>query len=243
MRRLLSPVALLFLVGCAQLPWRARGVPVPVERAGEALAQVARGAEQRTSLRAKGRLELDAPAGDRRVDEIVLAQRPDQLRLESLSPLGQALTVLVTDGERYGFFDGARLESGALEASTLRERIGLALEPREAVELLLAAPAAASASPRAAFRDGSELWVVLDGWRLGIDPGGELAALEALDRRGKLRWRARYLGWRDVPGGRYPESLSIQFPRARVEARLRLSRVELNAALAPERFRVPEPVP
>lgn len=216
-------------------------MPVPVERVGEALALVARGAEQRTSLRAKGRLEVDGPAGERRVDEIVLAQRPDQLRLESLSPLGQALSLLVTDGQRYGFFDGTRLESGELDASTLHERIGLALEPREAVELLLAAPAAASASPRAAFRDGSELWVVLDGWRVGIDPGGELAALEALDPRGKLRWRARYLGWRDVPGGRYPESLSIQFPRAHVEARLRLSRVELNAALAPEHFRVPEP--
>jgi hypothetical protein len=237
MRRLL-PLALLFALGCASLPWRSRGVPVPVETAGAALAELARGAEQRTSLRAKGRLELDGAGGRGRVDEIVLAQRPDRLRLEALSPLGQALSLLVTDGERYGFFDGEKLESGAIEASTLHERVGLALEPREAVELLLGAPPLSA--PRAAFRDGPQLWIELDDWWILLDASGELAALEALDARGKLRYRARYAGWREVSGGRYPESLSIEFPRSRVAARLRLSRVELNAALDIERFRVPE---
>jgi outer membrane biogenesis lipoprotein LolB len=240
MRRAAALCALLVLAGCAHLPWSARGVPVPVEQAEPALAALVRGAEQRSSLRARGRLELDVPTGGNRVDEVVLAQRPDQLRLESLSPLGQAVTLLVTDGERYGFFDGAKLESGELTPSTLHERIGLALEPREAVELLLAAPAAAASTPRAAFRIDSELWVALDGWRVGIDPAGELAALEALDPAGRLRWRARYLGWRDVPGGRYPETLSVEFPRTRIAVRLELTRVELNASLGPERFRVPE---
>jgi len=239
MRRVL-PLVLWFVLGCVSLPWRSRGVPVPLESAGAALAEVARGAQQRTSLRAKGRLELDGIGRGSLVDEVVLAQRPDRLRLEALSPLGQALSLLVTDGERYGFFDGATLESGALEASTLRERIGLALEPREAVGLLLVAPPELDSAPRAAFRHGADLWLEFDGCRVMLDAGGELAALEALDARGRLRWRARYAGWREVPGGRYPESLSIEFPRSRVAARLRLSRVELNAALAPERFRVPE---
>jgi hypothetical protein len=240
MARFSALCALLVLCGCAQLPWRARGVPVPLETAGQALEALSRGAFERNTLRAKGRLELDAPAGDSRVDEVVLAQRPDRLRLEALSPLGQALSLLVTDGERYGFFDGETLESGPLEASVLRERIGIALEPREAVEVLLAAPGALRGAPHAAWQDGAELWVGVEGWRVAIDPGGELAVLEALDPRGRLRWRARYLGWRDVPGGRYPESLAIEFPRSRARARLLLSRVELNAELEPRYFRVPE---
>lgn len=240
MQRAAPLCVLLFLAGCAQFPWSARGVPVPVEHATPALAALARGAEQRTSLRAQGRLELDVPAGGSRVDEVVLAQRPDRLRLESVSPLGQAISLLVTDGERYGFFDGARIESGDVTPETLHQRVGLSLEPHEAVELLLAAPTAAAAAPLSAYRTDTELWILLDGWRVGIDPAGELAALEALDASGKLRWRARYAGWRDVPGGRYPEALSVEFPRTRVALRLRLSRVELNAALGPERFRVPE---
>lgn len=240
MQRALALCSLL-LAGCAQFPWSARGVPVPVEHATPALAALARGAEQRTSLRAQGRLELDVPAGGSRVDEVVLAQRPDRLRLESLSPLGQAISLLVTDGERYGSFDGSRIESGELTPTILRERVGLALEPREAVELLLAAPAAASSAPRAAFRTDGELWVHVDGWRVGIDAAGELSALEALDASGRLRWRARYLGWRDVPGGRYPEVLSVEFPRTRVALRLSVSRAELNASLGPEHFRVPGP--
>jgi hypothetical protein len=240
MRRAAWLCALLWLTGCAQFPWSARGVPVPVEQASAALAEIARAAAGRSSLRAMGRLELDAPAAaGGRVDELVLAQRPDRLRLESLSPLGQALTLLVTDGERYGWFDGARIESGEVTPSTLRERIGVALEPREAVDLLLAAPPLGSELPRAAFRTDTELWVLLDQWRLGIDPSGELAALEALEPGGRLRWRALYQGWRDVPGGRYPQALSLEFPRTRVALRLELSRVELNAALGPERFRIP----
>lgn len=240
MSRVPALCALLLLCGCVQLPWRARGVPVPIEAASLRLAEVARGGAQRESLRAKGRLELEAPGRDSRVDEVVLAQQPDRLRLEALSPLGQAISLLVTDGERYGFFDGRTLESGPLEAEVLEERIGLALEPREAVEVLLAAPEALAAAPRAAYQDGADLWVLLDGWRVAIGPADELAVLEALDPRGKLRWRARYQGWRDVPGGRYPESLALEFPRARVAARLLLSRVELNARLEPRHFRVPE---
>jgi len=240
MARIPALFALLVLCGCVQLPWRAAGVPVPLDAAGRALAEVSRGADERSTLRAKGRLELDGPTGDSRVDEVVLAQQPDLLRLEALSPLGQAISLLVTDGERYGYFDGRRLESGPIDGSVLRERMGISLEPQEAVEVLLAAPRALRGEPHAAYQDGSDLWVLVEGWRVGIDPGGELSALEALDPRGRLRWRARYLGWRDVPGGRYPETLSIQFPRSRVEARLRLSRVELNAALDPAHFRVPE---
>jgi hypothetical protein len=230
--------ALLATSGCAGLRWREPGVPVPVAEAARALERVQQAAEQRQSLRARGRLELDATARDLgRVDQIVLAERPDHLRLESHSPLGQALSFLVTDGIRYAFFDGERLESGVVDAGTLSERMGLALEPREAVEVLLAAPPAASASQ--AFRRGDELWIHADGWRLALAADGELAALEALDPRGRLRWRARYTGWRDVPGGRYPQQLSLSFPGTRVEARLHLSRVELNAALGPDRFRPP----
>jgi hypothetical protein len=240
MARVPALLALLLLCGCAQLPWRARGVPVPLDAAGEALAALSRSAVERNTLRARGRLELEGPGRDSRVDEVVLAQRPDRLRLEALSPLGQALSLLVTDGERFGFFDGQVLESGPLEPSVLRERIGIALEPREAVEVLLASPGALGGAPHAAWQDGPELWVLLDGWRVMIDPDGELAALEALDPGGRLRWRARYLGWRDVPGGRFPQSLAIEFPRSRVAARLMLSRVELNAALDPAHFRVPE---
>jgi hypothetical protein len=240
MRRALLLAALLGLAGCAHLPWIERAVPVPVEQASEALATLREGALARHSLRAKGRLEVDAPAGGTgRVDEVVLAQRPDLLRLETLSPLGQALSFLVTDGARYAYFDGERLESGELDARTLHERMGLALDPREAVDVLLAAPSSAGEPAQSAFRRGEELWVVQDGFRLGFAPDGELAALEALDERGKLRWRARYAGWCDVPGGRYPLAVSLEFPGTRVEARLELSRVELNAALGPERFRLP----
>jgi outer membrane biogenesis lipoprotein LolB len=127
----------------AEWPLSLAEVQADVER-------LVREGESRRSLRAAGKLRVRTPDRDGRVREIILAQRPDRLRLESLSPLGQAVGLLVTDGTRYSFFDGERIESGEVSGELLRH-VGLALQPGEAVEVLLAAPPVDS-RPRALSR-------------------------------------------------------------------------------------------
>jgi hypothetical protein len=239
LRAWIAACALASTPGCAL--WGSRAVALPPDDPAlrAALAQVEHAAESRRSLRAVGQLRLASRlARGGGVREIVLAEHPDHLRLESQGPLGQALALLVSNGERFTWFDGEQLESGPVDPRLLRERLGLDFEPAEAVAVLLASPPAAGL-PRSAHRRADQTVVRLDGWRLGIGPGGELSALEALDAAGEVRWRARYDAWRDVPGGRYPSLLRVEFPGTGASARLELHHVELNAALDPVLFRGP----
>ena len=238
MQRLAAPcAAALVLVGCLHLG-PADVEPVPVDEARKVVERLGREAVERVSLRAIGRLRLVTPDGDGRVREIVLAQRPDRLRLESHGPLGQALGLLVTDGGEYAFFDGERLESGPVAADLLARRLGLELRPEEAVELLLAAPSLGG-EIRSAFRRETETWVHGDGWRLVYDALGDLSRAEVHTGEGAVRWRARYAGWSDAPGGRFPRELHLEFPSTQVRAELDLSRVELNPELERAHFRPP----
>ena len=195
-------------------------------------------ANSRQSLRAVGKLRVESPDGSTSVKEVVLAARPAQLRLESLNMLGQAATLLVTDGERYSFFDGSRLESGAIGPEVLRDRLGLAFAPGEAVRALLAEPLAGDWTPSQVLARGQERLVKLPGQALRFAQSGELAELIALDDGGRVRWSAEYADWQSVPGGRYPFSLVLFFPETRLRAELELAQVELNPQLDPTLFRV-----
>ncbi len=196
-------------------------------------------AQARQTLRAVGKLHIEGPNGSGSVKQVVLVERPSRLRLESLNPLGQAATLLVTDGARYAFFDGKALEDGEVSAELLRERLGLALSPDDAVLALLAAPREPLAWPPVAVRGrGAEREVVIGSQSLRFAESGELAAIESLDASGALEWSAEYGPWRDVPGGRYPVSLALWFPATRLRAELELSSVELNPPLDAGLFRV-----
>jgi hypothetical protein len=195
-------------------------------------------ASERRTLRAVGKLRLRSPDGSTAVQEVVLAERPSRLRLESLNVLGQAQTLLVTDGEHFTFFDGKTLEGGAADSGILKQRLGLALAPGEAVRALLAAPLEVTWPPSEILGRGEERELRLPSQTLRFGATGELAAIAALDSAGDVRWRAEYADWRDVPGGRYPFSLVLSFPETRLRAELSLSQAELNAALDPSLFRV-----
>jgi hypothetical protein len=195
-------------------------------------------AARRERLRAVGKLRVESPDGSASVREVVLVERPARLRLESLNMLGQAASLLVIDGERFSFFDGKTLEDGEVGAELLRSRLGLALEPSEAVSALLVAPLEDEWRPRAILGRGAEREVRLATQSLRFSAAGELAALAALDEDGAERWRAEYADWRDVPGGRYPFSLVLTSSETELRAELVLDQVELNPSLDPSLFRV-----
>jgi hypothetical protein len=202
------------------------------------LTAATRAADARQTLRAVGKLRVKSKDGSVSVQEVVLAQRPARLRLESLNMLGQAQSLLVTDGERFAFFDGKRLEDGAAEPGILRDRLGLLLEPGEAVRALLAAPLESDWPPREILGRGEERELRGAAQSVRFAAGGELSRIAALDERGRVRWEAEYDQWRDVPGGRYPFSLVLSFPETSLRAELELTQVELNPALDPALFRV-----
>lgn len=196
--------------------------------------------EARRSVRADGSLKLESPSASGRVRQIILAERPAWLRLESQNVLGQTQTLLVTDGERYTYYDGERLAAGEVSPFLLLDTLGLDLGVAEAVDALLGAPTTLRGSPQAVFAHDLEREVWTEFERLRIGANGDLLLYTSLDARGNVRWSVEYRGWKSVPGGRYPDRMVLRFPRIELFADLNLKSVELNAELDRALFSAPE---
>jgi hypothetical protein len=231
---------MLVAAACVSPALRVVPRPVPPEVSAALLERLRREGAERTSVRGLASVRLESPSGRGRLREVILAERPDRLRLESLNFFGQSDTVLVADSDRYAFYDGRVVERGDGLRGVLRERFGLDLTPEEAVEALLAAPELDPDPDLRVVAYGEEHRVSVAQRRLSMKPDGELVALEALDPDGRTRWVARYGRWREIEGGRYPFLVHLEFPNTRASAEVSLREVELNPPLDRGMFALPE---
>jgi hypothetical protein len=201
------------------------------------LEQARADAESRRTIRAYARVRIDSEAGAGRFREVIAAERPDRLRVETLNFLGQTQSLLVADGASAVLFDGREASEGAPDELLLE--LGLDLAPAAAIELLLASPALSRESPQRVFAEGIERVVEFPGQRLRFAEDGSLLGAAQLGADGALRWSVDFARWSDVAGGRYPLEIRVYFPRTQLRAEFELEEVELNTALEPELFRAP----
>lgn len=194
-------------------------------------------ADSRRTVRAYARVRIESEAGAGRFREVIAAQRPAQLRVETLNFLGQTQSLLVADGASAVLFDGQQAAEG--EPAELLLELGLDLAPADAIQLLLASPVLSRESPQRVFAEGVERVVEFPGQRLRFAEDGALLGASQLGADGALRWSVDYMRWSDVPGGRYPLSIRVYFPRTQLRAEFELEDVELNAALEAQLFRAP----
>jgi len=240
LRRLTAAVVLL-VAGCATVPPLEPIVRIEgeEERIESYLAAARRDASERRAVRAVGKLSLESPNGSGNVREVIVVERPSRLRLEALNLLGQTQVLLVTDGERFAFFDGSRLERGPLSDDILRDHLGIDLAPAEAIDLLLAAPRIPEGPALGVLGQGTDRIARLDSQIVRFGADGELRGVVSLDAAGLPRWSVEYASWRDAGAGRYPFSVVFSFPRLATHAELRVREAELNPELDTSLFHVP----
>ncbi len=234
--------AVLALAACTTLRPTPPLLPIRGEDARVAawLGRVRTEGGERRGLRADAMVSLESRARSGRFREVILAARPASLRLETLNPLGQTQTLLVTDGRDYAWFDGRELARGPVDRNVLRERLGIDLEPGDAVAALLAAPPLAPGSgPDAVWGAGAERLVDVDSLRLRFAAEGDLLGVHARSPDGEVRWSASYRDWREARGGRYPFAVVLNFPASELRAELLVREVEVNPALDDALFRLP----
>lgn len=243
-------VAALALAGCALVagcstvaPPRALPADAPDMRALVESLDAARVA--RHALRGTLRLALDGPQGSFRARQVMVAERPAQLRVEVQGLLAQTVAVLVTDGVRFELFRAKErtIEYGPVYPGLLRDVARIDLEPAEAVQMTLGAPTIPDGLHIAsASQQGDETRLELadaDGRpraRLAFGPARELLRAERLDDAGGPLWSAAYDDFRDVGGVRFAHTVKIVFPPTQTEASLQFQRVELNPALPADVF-------
>jgi hypothetical protein len=197
-------------------------------------------ADERQALRANARVGSEGPAGSGFSNQLLLVQRPANLRVEVLGLLQQRVLVLATDGTRYELYraEGRQVEAGEVHPGVLGEVAGLPLTPDAAAALLLAAPRAPDAPPGAVREAGDgTLSLAWPDQTLDFDAEGRLAAL-SFHPNGASVLRARWGDFRDTASGPFPHRLELELPETRARWTLEHRQVELNPPLAPELFRL-----
>jgi hypothetical protein len=201
-------------------------------------------------LRGRARLAVDREDGSihLRGKQLVLLERPSSLRVEVLGFLNQSHAVLVTDGDRFEVYRvrDHSYESGQVDDRLLWNEAGIFLSPKEAVAVLLGAPAfEPNLSPSRAVRDG-EGRIRIDltdaegvlRQRVTFDPAGPLRGFELFDTRGEMIWRAQFREYRDVGGVSFAHTISLDVAAGMTHAEISFRDVELNPALSPELFQL-----
>lgn len=204
--------------------------------------------ERRHSLRGRARLSVKGPSLRLQGKQVVLVQRPDQLRVEVQGLFGQTLAVLVIDGRDYALLQAGQgaAQRGRVYPGLLRELAGIDLEPEDVIALLLGVPAPAPPlGPVAAFANAAgDVRVDLGDAsgrvvrRVRFDFQGRVVRVEAFGEAASPVWTADYGEFAEVGGVDFPHRLVlVTGGEARAEVALR--DLELNADLPSDWFRLP----
>lgn len=210
------------------------------------LESLARAGEARHSLRGVARLGIEGPAGEGRAKQLLLVERPAQLRVEILGLLDQRIAVLTTDGAEYRLFraEDRSLTGGPVHAALLWEVAGLAVTPEQAVRLLLGAPALPADARLVAgsqLADGRvELTLrgpeAAESVRVAFDPAGRLVAWTLFGVGDEPLQEARWSDHRSVGDDEFPYRIELEEHTTGARAQVRFLTVELNPVLSPELF-------
>lgn len=172
-----------------------------------------------TSLQTPVIMDYSAPSGHIRVREQITVQRPGNLRVEALSPLGVAL-IVVADSSRIAVFNPGEnlLIRGRANAETLGRFVHIPVAPSEAVRLLLALPPAKTsmAAAMSGIRTESGMSVIsyhVDSRRYELGfAAGRLASARAYGATGELEYEVQYRAYRDIGAMQFPFELQARFP-------------------------------
>lgn len=242
---LLTAVA---LAGCSVRP--TPGPPSPVAAPVDAQAIVAADATRRAALRglrAWARLAYQSPEESHRAKQLLVAERPDRLRMEIFSPFGAVFVLAAADGSLTAYDRGAStVYRGAASADNLRRYTQMDLPVAGAVDLLLGTPPIDAAEPGIVSVDGDAIEL----WRGTADGGARVVwyspallpvRYEEQDRDGRVRLRAAYEGYTPVDGVVVATQLHIELPPTQQRIDMTLSDVEVNPPLGDGVFALQTP--
>lgn len=246
------------LSGCAHSPSDSprRGAGGDADPAREAglLEEVRHSLESRrqgiTSLRGRGYLWISSPQweGAGQVNTIILARRPDDLRMRGLLPFSTVFDV-VSSAERFHLHFPGEGEVWTGPPEELAPLTGLPIVPQDVIAGLFAAPLIEADELVLSEYDHGRVWVK---WNLadGAEVRAEFARDPVLPREFRVVEEERLRVWLEYgdyllePGGWWPRDVTLHWPELETRMRIRFVEIELNPQFQPGsfEFRAPEGV-
>lgn len=196
------------------------------------------------SLRALARVNYAGPEGKHGFDEAVLVQRPDRLRLETLTFLGAILIVTANDQEIIGYHprEGALVRGRSSKENLLR-LTQIPLELDEITALLLGLPPV----------ELSAVWRQ-EGNTLIFSPNGPVRDTLAFDSQlpvptrwqrfnagGALELTALFSDYITTPAGLFPSKINLDAPLQGKKLEIRFQEPEFNTVIPADSFSQQKP--
>jgi hypothetical protein len=236
---------LALLTGCTTIiPPKAPEVPAREWSAGELITALSERSKQLRSLRALARVDYVGPEGKNGFQEAVLVERPDRLRLETLSFLGAILIVTANGSEIVGHHtrEGVFLRGEASKENLLR-LTQIPLELDEVTALLLGLPPVDMRVP--ARQEGATVIVAAGN-------GGKDVVRFYGDERVPTQWqrsngsgavelRASFSDYTPTPAGSFPSRILLESAAPKRRLEIRYQEPELNGAIPSELFSQQKP--
>jgi Domain of unknown function (DUF4292) len=193
------------------------------------------------SLRALASVSYRGPEGNQGFQEAVLVQRPDKVRLETLSLLGAILIITVNGDEIAGFHPRERLYlRGKSTKENLYRYTGIPFELQEMTRLLTGLPPVRNST----------------GWQIGgnslyreLDGGGKEIVVFDLVREIPVRWyrlgpdgspalSAAFENFSATPAGLFPSNITLEAETSAQKRSLDIvyQDPEVNVEIAPSLF-------
>jgi outer membrane lipoprotein-sorting protein len=202
-------------------------------------------ADQFRSLRALARMDYSGPDGKQGFQEAIHVQRPDRLRLETLSMLG-AIAIVTANGKEMVMYqprEGVFLR-GAHTKRNLFRSTKIPLELEEITTLLLGLPPVDTT--QAWSQEGNALVFSAQGRKRDLVAFESDEAVptrwERYDDTGKVELSAAFGDYKQTPQGMFPSRILIEAPQQRRKLDIRFDEPELNAALPADLFSQRKPL-
>jgi hypothetical protein len=246
-RALFVCCALAFgLIACATVtpPLPVAEGPVRGWEAAELIESLMQRQQQFRSIRTLARVDYAGPEGKRGFQEAVLVERPDRLRLETLSFIGTIYIVTVSEREIVGHDTREGLwVRGEGSKENLFRLTKIPLEIDEVTTLLLGLPPVPPGAPW--MQEGHSLvFAMRDGSRDVVSFESEdpvPTKWERISRNGEVELRAVFTNYEVTDAGLFPVRIWLESITQKRRLDIRYDGPELNVAIPPDAFSQKKP--
>lgn len=234
------------LGACATIP-PLPSIPPPAE---EVFQQVISRGGTLQGLKGLAQVSVSSPGKSFHGQQVLFARRPGFLRVESLSPLGNPLLYLVTDGTEIRLYNPEenRYYRGDYRPGSLSFALPMELHPSEVVNFLLGGGSLADPEKISLRPDSSEgLWVLeLHSPSRGVTETlwvhPQLFHILRADlRRSALSYRLSFSDFRRVKDILFPHRMRLSSEDSRTRISVVFPEVELNPDWKAQDFSLPVP--
>jgi hypothetical protein len=204
---------------------------------------ISRRREQFHSVRALAQVNYAGPEGKHGFQEVVLIQRPDRLRLETLSYLGAILIVTANDKEIIGYHprEGVFVRGARTKENMLRYT-QIPLELDEITSLLIGLPPVDAANPE---QEGNTLVFSADGQkrdRVTFESQQPVPTRwERFNGGGAIEMSAQFSDYISTPAGWFPLKISIEARAQKKKVEIRYQEPDLNGKISADLFTQQKP--